>query len=94
MEHNDRSLICRDCGSEFTFTSGEQEFYSEKGFNNEPKRCPSCRKNRKRNGREDRGRKKSFEVVCSNCGADTEVPFEPKAGRPVYCKACFDNKRD
>lgn len=40
----DKVLTCKDCGKEFTFTAGEQEFYAEKGFTNEPKRCPDCRK--------------------------------------------------
>ena len=43
----DKTLTCRDCGSEFVFTEGEQEFYKEKGFENEPTRCPACRKARK-----------------------------------------------
>ncbi|MCH5161054.1 MAG: zinc-ribbon domain-containing protein [Clostridiales bacterium] len=40
----DKTLTCKDCGKEFVFTAGEQEFYAEKGFTNEPKRCPDCRK--------------------------------------------------
>ena len=50
----DKTLTCRDCGSEFTFTTGEQEFYKEKGFENDPVRCPDCRKakkNQKNNSR-------------------------------------------
>ena len=43
----DRTLVCKDCGEEFTFTEGEQEFFKEKGFENDPVRCPSCRKARK-----------------------------------------------
>ena len=43
----DKTLTCRDCGSEFVFTEGEQEFYKEKGFDNEPTRCISCRRARK-----------------------------------------------
>ncbi|MGE5329159.1 MAG: zinc-ribbon domain-containing protein [Deltaproteobacteria bacterium] len=43
----DKTLVCKDCGSEFVFTVGEQEFYKEKGFDNEPQRCPDCRKARK-----------------------------------------------
>lgn len=43
----DKTLVCKDCGSEFVFTSGEQQFYVEKGFTNEPQRCPACRKARK-----------------------------------------------
>ena len=45
----DKTLVCKDCGAEFVFTVGEQEFYAEKGFNNEPVRCPECRKARKQN---------------------------------------------
>ncbi len=43
----DKMLICKDCGTEFAFTEGEQEFYREKGFENEPQRCPDCRRARK-----------------------------------------------
>ncbi len=50
MSYADRTLTCRDCGSEFIFTSGEQEFYAQKGFANEPTRCPNCRKARKASG--------------------------------------------
>ncbi|AMP20966.1 cytochrome C551 [endosymbiont 'TC1' of Trimyema compressum] len=40
----DKNLKCSDCGADFVFTQGEQEFYAEKGFTNEPKRCPDCRR--------------------------------------------------
>ena len=43
----DETLICKDCGKEFVFTVGEQEFYKEKGFENDPVRCLECRKARK-----------------------------------------------
>ena len=43
----DRTLTCKDCGNEFVFTEGEQDFYKEKGFENDPVRCPACRKARK-----------------------------------------------
>lgn len=42
-EYQDKTIKCVDCGQEFTFTAGEQEFYAEKGFTNEPKRCKACR---------------------------------------------------
>lgn len=45
--YEDITLTCKDCGSEFVFTSGEQQFYAEKGFKNQPVRCPACRKARK-----------------------------------------------
>jgi len=44
---SDKTLMCKDCNTEFVFTEGEQEFYREKGFENEPQRCPDCRKARK-----------------------------------------------
>lgn len=43
----DKTLTCKDCNSEFVFTEGEQEFYKEKGFENDPVRCSKCRKARK-----------------------------------------------
>ncbi|MDY0150898.1 MAG: zinc-ribbon domain-containing protein [Candidatus Cloacimonas sp.] len=43
----DKTLICKDCSKEFVFTDGEQEFYKEKGLQNEPQRCPDCRKQKK-----------------------------------------------
>jgi len=92
MTFTDRTMVCQDCGAEFVFTVGEQEFYSEKGFKNEPKRCNDCRKSRKAERRSARP-KKTFTVVCEACGVETQVPFEPKDGRPVYCRACFDNQR-
>ena len=47
MSYADKTLSCRDCGSSFTFTEGEQQFFAEKGFTNEPSRCPECRAARK-----------------------------------------------
>jgi len=49
----DKTLVCKDCNSEFIFTEGEQEFYREKGFENEPQRCPECRRARKMQKRND-----------------------------------------
>ena len=43
----DKTLVCKDCNNEFIFTQGEQDFYKEKGFENEPQRCPDCRRARK-----------------------------------------------
>lgn len=47
MSYADKTLTCRDCGTQFVFTAGEQDFYAQKGFTNEPTRCPSCRQSRK-----------------------------------------------
>lgn len=46
-EFQDKTIKCIDCGAEFTFTARDQEFYKEKGFTNEPKRCKACRDKRK-----------------------------------------------
>ena len=45
--YQDKQLQCRDCGQDFVFSASEQEFFAEKGFTNEPQRCPACRKARK-----------------------------------------------
>ena|SRR5215471_4901819 len=50
MSYADKTLTCRDCGTQFVFTAGEQEFYAQKGFTNEPGRCPACRQSRKQTG--------------------------------------------
>ena len=92
MSFEDKSLQCSDCGQEFTFTAGEQEFFASKGYTNEPKRCPECRQARKadRYGSGGYGsRRQMFPVVCAECSKETEVPFEPREGRPVYCSECY-----
>lgn len=88
--YEDKTLICKECGKEFTFTAGEQEFYVEKGLKNEPGRCRECRQ-AKRNAQ--RGPREMFDTVCAECGAPTQVPFQPKEDRPVYCDACFKARR-
>lgn len=91
--YQDRYLTCRDCGIEFVFSASEQEFFAEKGFTNDPGRCPSCRAARKQGRRgSDRGfrqRRQMYPAVCASCGKDTEVPFQPSGERPVYCNECF-----
>ncbi len=90
MALNDKTLTCRECGQEFTFTIGEQEFYASHGLVNEPKRCPECRAARRNERRTDFGKpRRVFSAVCAACGAETTVPFEPTEGRPVYCKDCY-----
>ena len=90
----DKTLVCRDCGAEFVFTVGEQEFYAEKGFTNEPSRCPNCRAANKAargggGGMRSRGERTMYPAVCDQCGKETEVPFQPRSGKPVYCSECF-----
>ena len=81
--------------NEFTFTAGEQEFYAEKGFQNEPARCKDCRMARKNaSGRNGQRREVvMYDTICAECGKETQVPFKPTNARPVYCKECFDAKR-
>ncbi|MBE6084457.1 MAG: zinc-binding protein [Selenomonas ruminantium] len=92
MAFEDKTLVCKECGKEFTFTAGEQEFYAEKGFENEPARCRDCRDKRRRS-RDGGEARQMFKVICAECGKETEVPFEPKNDRPVYCRDCFNKKR-
>ena len=87
---SDKTLVCKDCGSEFVFTAGEQEFYAEKGFQNEPQRCKACRDARKRG---DRGPRQLYSALCAKCGKEAQVPFQPREGRDVYCSECFEKIR-
>ncbi|OGS69190.1 MAG: zinc-binding protein [Firmicutes bacterium RBG_13_65_8] len=92
----DKELTCRDCGKKFLFTVGEQQFFAERGFTNEPSRCPECRSARRSSqrdsGRGDRARQ-MYAAVCSSCGKPCEVPFQPRNDRPVYCSDCFAQQR-
>lgn len=86
----DQTLTCKDCGKQFVWTVGEQEFYQQKGFTNPPSRCPDDRRRKKE---QMRGQRQMFTVKCANCGKDAQVPFEPKGDRPVYCNDCFRQMR-
>ncbi len=89
----DQQLTCRDCGTSFTFTEGEQEFYASKQLS-APQRCKDCRNNRKTQRMGDR---QMHDAVCANCGAQCQVPFKPRdvadGGRPVLCRDCFAAQR-
>ena len=95
MSYEDRTLTCQDCGQSFTFSADDQAYHAEKGYTNEPKRCPSCRQARR--GERDygggggygRSPRQMYPAVCAQCGKQTEVPFEPRGDRPVYCSDCF-----
>ena len=91
MSFEDKSLQCSDCGANFTFSAEEQELFQTRGYTNEPKRCPDCRQARKsqRYGSSYGAPRQMFPVVCAECGKETEVPFEPREDRPVYCRDCF-----
>lgn len=91
--YEDKTLICKDCGCEFVFTAGEQQFYAEKGFENEPQRCKACRDARKQSRQSGNGQRQMYETVCASCGKPAYVPFEPKNDKPVYCSECFQQMR-
>ena len=105
MGFQDKSIQCSDCGTTFTFSAGEQEEFASRGYTNEPKRCPSCRQARKArqygsNGNSNRTdgygyrpARQMFPAKCSDCGKDTQLPFEPRNGRPVYCSDCYRKVR-
>lgn len=88
--YEDKTLVCQDCGKEFVFTAGEQEFYAERGFTNEPKRCKECRDARRAARNQNR---QMYTTVCAACGKEAVVPFEPREDRPVYCSECFAKMR-
>ena len=90
MAYQDIVLQCADCGCDFEFTASEQEFYASKGLTNQPKRCKPCR-NAKKGSRGGSFQKRMYDVVCSNCGEDAQVPFKPSNDRPVLCKTCYSN---
>ncbi|HEY3425895.1 MAG TPA: zinc-ribbon domain containing protein [Negativicutes bacterium] len=93
--NQDKTLTCRDCGAQFVFSASEQDFYAEKGFTNEPGRCPECRAARKQangGGRGNYQQREMHEAVCAECGVTTQVPFRPSGDRPVYCRECFSKR--
>jgi CxxC-x17-CxxC domain-containing protein len=106
MSFADKQLVCRDCGNNFVFTAGEQEFYASKGLQNEPVRCPPCRSARKSNRLTEpeegyvrygvfasfggRTPRQMHPATCAECGMMTEVPFQPRGDRPVYCSSCYN----
>jgi CxxC-x17-CxxC domain-containing protein len=97
MEFQDKYLKCMDCGTEFLFTAGEQAFFLEKQFRNEPKRCKACKAKRIGIVRPVRPvqtlKATETKAVCSQCGKQTTVPFKPRYGRPVFCRECFQQRQ-
>ena len=91
MEFVDKVLKCVDCGSDFIFTAGEQLFFHDKQFKNDPKRCKQCKA--KRAAGPGQGVRAETRTVCSQCATETTVPFKPTQGRPVLCRSCFQQAR-
>ena len=89
--YEDKTLVCKECGYELVFTAGEQEFYAERGFENEPQRYKDCRMARKNNNKAQR---EMFVATCASCGGEAKVPFKPREDRPVYCSECFAKMRE
>ena len=88
MEFQDKVLKCIDCGRDFLFTAGEQLFFHDKQFRNEPKRC---QRNAKLRGRQRAGTGpiSGPELPLSQgrnqggvftIGKETTVPFRPTQG--------------
>lgn len=101
MQFVDRYLKCSDCNNEFVFTAGEQLFFYDKQFKNDPKRCKLCKAKRAGLGRSANPNgaatlpfsRTETRTECSACGIETTVPFKPTQGRPVLCRSCFQMKR-
>jgi CxxC-x17-CxxC domain-containing protein len=101
MDYQDKSLTCSDCGASFTFSAQEQEQFATKGYTNEPKRCLACRQVRRAQQGGSSGSsygnssgyssapRQMYPVKCATCGKDTQVPFQPRGDRPVYCSDCY-----
>ena len=101
MEFQDKVLKCIDCGADFVFTAGEQLFFHDKAFRNAPKRCKACKAKRVAvlgavpSGNHRGGFSKvETRTTCSQCGKETTVPFRPTQGRPVFCRECFQQRRE
>ena len=76
-----------------TLTASEQAFYAEKGFQNKPRRCPECRAAFRAQNGGARPQREMFTAICADCGKETQVPFQPRGDKPVYCRDCFANHR-
>lgn len=105
MTMTDRTLTCVQCGQEFTFSADDQQYHAGRGYQ-DPKRCPTCRAERRASrgdsggayggssyGGYDRPPRQMFPATCSQCGKDALVPFEPRGDKPVYCSDCYQPRR-
>lgn len=93
QQYQDKEITCVECSNVFIFSASEQELFAQRGYTNEPKRCLDCRNARRSSsstsGYGGGGDRQMHSAVCATCGQDCEVPFEPRQGRPVYCRDCY-----
>jgi CxxC-x17-CxxC domain-containing protein len=110
VSYQDRELTCVECGQPFTFSADDQSYHAQRGFTNDPKRCPSCREARRQSrdggsygssggyggggggGGGGYSSRPMYDVVCASCGKQTQVPFQPRGDRPVYCSDCYSQQ--
>jgi CxxC-x17-CxxC domain-containing protein len=101
----DRTLTCVQCGQDFTFSAQDQQYHAERGYQ-DPKRCPTCRTERRRSsgsgssyssggygGGNDRPQRQMYSATCASCGKEALVPFEPRGDKPVYCAECYQPRQ-
>ena len=108
MGFEDKTIQCVECSQNFVFTASEQETFATRGYTNVPKRCPSCREARRGTRGPGgsggsggsagfsggyRAQREMYPAVCASCGKETQVPFQPTQGRPVYCSDCYAKTR-
>ncbi|HLJ66359.1 MAG TPA: CxxC-x17-CxxC domain-containing protein [Chloroflexota bacterium] len=101
----DRVLNCAQCGQDFTFSADDQQYHAERGYQ-DPKRCPTCRAERRSSrgdsggsyggsshGGYDRPQRQMYSATCARCGKEALVPFEPRGDKPVYCSDCYQPRQ-
>jgi len=100
VSYTDKTLTCADCGTSFTFSADDQSYHAQKGYTNEPKRCPSCRAAKREQRGESSygggsygGQREMFSATCASCGKEAQVPFQPRGDKPVYCSDCFRSQQ-
>lgn len=105
MALTDRTLTCAQCGQEFTFSAEDQQFHAGRGYQ-DPKRCPTCRAERRASrgdsggsyggssqGGYERPQRQMYSATCARCGKEALVPFEPRGDKPVYCSDCYQPRQ-
>jgi CxxC-x17-CxxC domain-containing protein len=98
LNYTDRTITCVQCNQDFTFSADDQQFHAGRGYQ-DPKRCPSCRAERRNGGGSsysssygggyDRPRREMHSATCARCGKEALVPFVPRGDKPVYCSDCY-----